>query len=174
MSFIQRLLAIILGILLAPLRLLGLGPSPDSAQSLAAQALSDRTPAMPALDDEEAYPLGTLIREHAVRMTMRRPDPKAPALAALPGRIAAWLSGLTQDQLSTIHAVPARLLEEHCTAGGDGRLVALLGAVPDAGLVPGWNAIVSPHREGDIPGETYLDGVWSDLGISVDAPPRYA
>ena len=131
MSFFHRILAAILGLLTLPLRWLGLGPGPGSAQVLAVQALADDGPA--PVDDALAYPLGALIREHAARR--RSPlDPGAPAPAALPNLVEAWMSRLSREQLFAVRRTPPRLLEQHALGGEEGKCRFELGIVTPAAV----------------------------------------
>jgi len=132
MSFIHRILAAILGLLTLPLRMLGLGPSPSSAQALAVEALADDGPA--PVDDAVAFPFGTLIREHAARR-LSPPAPGTPALAPLPHLVEAWMARLTRAQLFAIRRTPPRLLEQHATSGEEGRCRHELGIVTPAAVL---------------------------------------
>ncbi|KQU31120.1 hypothetical protein ASG63_16635 [Methylobacterium sp. Leaf94] len=146
MNLFQRILEAILAFIAAIFGLSRGGPV-SAAGATAAATLSAPLPVEP--DPDEDAPLGALVREHAIRLTLKRVPHGAAALDPLPGRIAAWLAGRTEQQISAIHAVPAAMIEEHVTGQSD-RLDDLLGACPQPpGFVPPAPRVAAPAPAND-------------------------
>ena len=132
MHIFSRLIAILLAALTFPLRLLGFGPSPDTAQARAAVALANAGPAPPNDVAErprspfEGADLGHLVKDHAAARLGQRAS-GMPALDPLPFWLLFWFEGLDEVRLRKVASasIPGWLLQKHLLAGTSGTLPSI-------------------------------------------------